>query len=667
MTNKDGSVKTVAWSNISKHCPIPGWASWGIGMDVTGLKRAEEALRESEKKYGTLIENSLMGIFIHQDEKYVFVNDRFAEIHGYEPEELLGKDPMVLIPPHFREASRQIAARRLKGEPVPQRYEVERLRKDGKTIWCEMMAACVEYAGRPAIMGNIIDITERKLAEQALRQSEERYRTVLQASPDPVVVYDMEGKVIYTNPAFDQVFGWTLGELIGKRIGYVPEENRPETEEMIEKVRTGQNVSAVETCRYTKAGDIIDVSIRVATYVDRDGVPVGSVHTLRDITERKRLEARLRHAAKMQAIGTLAGGIAHDFNNLLMGIQGNVSLMSMDLTSDDPHHERLRNIERQVQSGARLTSHLLGYARKGKYEVRPVDLNRLVVEASETFGRTRKKITIQRQLAEDLFVIEADYGQIELVLFNLFINAADAMPDGGKLVLKTMNASHDDMTAKPYNPEPGAYVLLTVTDAGIGMDEKTQERIFDPFFTTKGMGRGTGLGLASVYGIIKSHGGYIDVVSRKGRGTTFSVYLPASAREVLKPVEGTDRVLAGSGTILLADDEEEVLNVGKEMLEAIGYQVLTATNGREAVEIYEKRKAEIDCVVLDMIMPDMGGGEAYDRMKDTDSHVKAILLSGYSIDGEATEIMERGCDGFIQKPFNVEQLSTALTEVLGKQ
>ena len=239
-------------------------------------------------------------------------------------------------------------------------------------------------------------ITERKQVKEALRESEEKYRTVLEASPDPIVAYDMDGKVIYLNPAFTQVFGWTPEELFGKRVDYVPEENWPETQMMIDKVLAGESFSAVKSRRYTKQEKVLDVSISVATYLDRDGIPIGSVHTLRDITEQKKLEARLQQAAKMEAIGTLAGGIAHDFNNLLMGIQGNVSLMLADIDSKHLHYERLKKIEKQIQSGAKLNSHLLGYARKGRYEVKPITLNRLVEETSETFGRTRKEITIHR-------------------------------------------------------------------------------------------------------------------------------------------------------------------------------------------------------------------------------------------------------------------------------
>jgi signal transduction histidine kinase/ActR/RegA family two-component response regulator len=434
---------------------------------------------------------------------------------------------------------------------------------------------------------------------------------------------------------------------------------------MIDRVLAGESFSGIRSRRYTKQRKILDVSISVATYLDRDGIPKGSVQTLRDITERKHLEAQLQQAAKLEAIGTLAGGIAHDFNNMLMGIQGNVSLMLMDMDFTHPYYARLVNIEKLVQSGARLTSHLLGYARKGRYEVKSLDLNRLVEETSNTFGRTRKEIRIHRELATDLFAIEADQGQIEQVLLNLFVNAADAMPGGGDLILKTMNGTHNDMKGKLYDPKPGNYVQLTVTDTGTGMDKEIVERIFDPFFTTKEMGRGTGLGLASAYGIIKGHGGYIDAESKMGHGTTFSIYLPASEEEVRKPVKAAERFIKkGTGTVLLVDDEEVILEVGRELLEVMGYQVLTARDGNEAVEAYRKNRDKIDIVLLDIVMPTMGAGEAYDRMKAINPDIKVLLSSGYGIDGQATEILERGCDGFIQKPFSVMDLSHKLRKIL---
>jgi nitrogen-specific signal transduction histidine kinase/CheY-like chemotaxis protein len=390
-----------------------------------------------------------------------------------------------------------------------------------------------------------------------------------------------------------------------------------------------------------------------------------------DITARKqaeedkqKLEAQLQHAQKMEAIGTLAGGIAHNFNNLLMAIQGNASLMMLGMNREDPQFGMLKGIEKSVQSGSRLTNQLLGYAREGRYEVRSLSLNRLVKETVDTFSRTRKDIRVHLDLAQDLGGIEADYVQIEQVLLNLLVNAADAMPTGGELFFKTENVTERDMRNKPYKPKQGAYALTTVRDTGLGMDQSTMERIFDPFFTTKGLSKGTGLGLASVYGIVKAHGGYIDVDSVKGQGSTFSIYLPVSVRPVSSAQRSDEETINGSEMILLVDDEEVVLDVGIKVLEALGYRVLGAKGGCEALDIYQSNRDRIDLVILDMVMPDMAGGETYDQMKKIDRNIKVLLSSGYSIDGQASEILERGCDGFIQKPFSMEVLSKRIREVL---
>jgi PAS domain S-box-containing protein len=511
-------------------------------------KQAEEALRESEEKYSTLVENSLTGIYIDCDGKIVFANRRFAEMYGYSRQELVGMESWRLVYPDDRALTDQIRAKRMKGEKAPRVYEARGLTKDGETIWIVRRNTRIEYQGRPAVLGNIVDTTGHKRAEE----------------------------------------------------------------------------------------------------------------------EKNELQAQLQQAQRMEAIGTLAGGIAHDFNNLLMGIQGNVSLMYLDMDPAHLYYERLKNIEKQVRSGSRLTSHLLGYARKGKYEIMPINLNQLAVETCETFIRTKKHITVDRELAEDLFAIDADPSQIEQVLLNLCVNATDAMPDGGDLIVKTMNTDDKKMKSSLYDPKPGKYVQLTVTDTGMGMDKKTAEHIFDPFFTTKTRGRGTGLGLASAYGIVKAHSGYIDVKSKQGHGTTFSICLPASENRVQRVSRTPVKVIKGTGTVLLVDDEKVILEVGQDLLEAMGYRILVARDGKEGVRVYKKNWNEIDIVVMDMVMPNMGGGEAYDRIREINPNVKVLLSSGFSIDGEASEILDRGCDGFIQKPFNMKKLSGKIMEILDK-
>jgi nitrogen-specific signal transduction histidine kinase/CheY-like chemotaxis protein len=390
----------------------------------------------------------------------------------------------------------------------------------------------------------------------------------------------------------------------------------------------------------------------------------GAIELTQAEEEKKELEAQ-----RLEAIGTLAGGVAHDLNNLLMAIQSNAFLILSDIGSTHPHYQFLTNIKDQVKNGARLTRQLLGYARKGRYYVEPINLNELVEKASDTISTTRKDISVHRELSEDLFGIEADWSQIEQVLLNLFVNAGDAMPGGGDLILKTTNVTDKHMQGKLYDPRPGSYVMLTVTDTGAGMDKKTQERIFEPFFSTKEMGsiKGTGLGLASVYGIVKGHGGYIDVESEQGHGTTFTVYLPATEKKVEETLKPTEQIIKGTGIVLLVDDEDRIIDVGVKVLKKFGYTVLEARGGREAIEVYKEYGDLIDLVILDMIMPGIDGGEAYDRIKEINPKVKVLLSSGYSIDGGAKEILNRGCNGFIQKPFSMKELSQAIRNVLGKE
>ena len=385
---------------------------------------------------------------------------------------------------------------------------------------------------------------------------------------------------------------------------------------------------------------------------------------LRDITIQKKLEEQLLHAQKMEAIGTLAGGVAHDFNNLLMGILGYTSLMLMKTEKTHPFYEKLKTIERQVESGAELTRQLLGFARGGKYEVKPVNVNDLIIKTSDIFGRTKKEITIHRKLQEDLHTIEADRGQIEQVLFNLYVNAWQAMPSGGRLYLETRNVILDEQECRTYNVKPGPYVKIAVTDTGVGMDAETQKRIFEPFFSTKGIGKGTGLGLASAYGIIRNHGGIINVYSEKGHGTTFTLYLPASGAKAAEPKPAEGSLLTGDETILIVDDEPKNILAVKELLEELGYKILTAQSGKKAIELYREHPGEIQLVILDMIMPEMNGKETLVKLMEIDKKVRVLLSSGYSINGEAEEILDMGCKGFIQKPFRIEELSRKIRDVL---
>jgi two-component system cell cycle sensor histidine kinase/response regulator CckA len=365
-------------------------------------------------------------------------------------------------------------------------------------------------------------------------------------------------------------------------------------------------------------------------------------------------------------LGTLARGIAHDFNNLLMGIQGRTSLMLMDTDFGHPYYEDLKGIEDIVRSAADMTKQLLGFARSGKYEVKPTDMNEVIQKSAQMFGRTKREIKIHTKYQENIWSVEADPSQIEQVLLNLYINAWQAMPGGGDLYLQTDNLTLDESHSKPYRLNPGKYVKISITDTGVGMDEAIRERIFEPFFTTKAMGRGMGLGLASVYGIIKNHDGIINVFSQRGEGTTFDIYLPASAKKVISGKTLQKKALKGAGTVLLVDDEDIIVSIWEKNLKTMGYDVITAKNGKEAIERYKENLARVDIVLLDMIMPEMGGGETYDRLKEINPNVRVLLSSGYSIEGQASEILKRGCNGFIQKPFRMRLLLKKMKEILEK-
>jgi len=507
---------------------------------------------------------------------------------------------------------------------------------------------------------------EKKQGEGALRESEEKYRLLVENANDAIFIIQ-DQQVKFPNPKAIE-----LGQHIGVDLGQIPFTNyiHPEDRQMaIErhgKRLKGEKLPSTYSFRLmSRDGEELWVELN-AVLINWEG-KAATLNFLRDITLQQQLEAQIQQIRRLEALGTLAGGIAHDFNNLLMGIQGRTSLMMMDTDFSQVHYEDLKGIEDIVKSGVDLTRQLLGFGRKGKYEVKPTDLSKLVHTSSQMFGRTKKEIKIHAKYQKDIWAAEVDRGQIQQVLLNLYVNAWQAMPGGGELYLQTENVTFDESYANPYEAKPGRYVKISVTDTGVGMDEATKERIFEPFFTTKEMGRGVGLGLASAYGIIKNHEGILNVYSERGEGTTFTICLPACEKKILdekKPLEG---IIRGTEAVLLVDDEDIIVDIGKKNLEKLGYKVTTARNGKEAVELYKKNQGNIDIVVLDMIMPEMGGGETYDKLKEINPDVKVILSSGYSIEGQASEILKRGCDGFIQKPFRMKLLSRKINDVLEKE
>ncbi|MDX9745721.1 MAG: response regulator [Syntrophales bacterium] len=532
---------------------------------------------------------------------------------------------------------------------------------------------------------------EKNLIHHQLQWTEARYQYLVHHSPDIIFTLGPQNKFVFITDKIKNCTGLNGQNLMGKSFtSIVYHQDVDKVSRYLKEVRSGKTTKELlelrlkcESCSHNGtpcSGAHPIMELKAASM--SNGITAGNGERpseiygiIRDVTQRKRneeekraLERQLRQAQKMEAIGTLAGGIAHDFNNLLMAIQGNISMMLMHCDPSNAHYERLKKIERYIENGSKLTSQLLGYARKGKYDVKPLDLNRIIEDTVQTFERMKKEIRFYLALAPDLEPIDADASQLQQVLMNLFLNAADAMPGGGSITVKSGTVDHDTIKPGLYKPKPGPYVLMSIRDTGIGMDEKTRERIFEPFFTTKEMGRGTGLGLASVYGIVKGHQGFIEVDSAIHGGTTFRVYMPVSEHPISQTTApASETVLRGDGTILLIDDEEGILEIGKFMLEQMGYETLTSRTGEEALACYESHRDRIKLVLLDMIMPGMNGGKIYDRIKLINPGAKVLLISGYSLEGEAREILRRGCNGFIQKPFKIKELSRKIREITGPQ
>jgi PAS domain S-box-containing protein len=678
---QDGTVKWVEFNTA-----LIQWeerpATLSFLNDITERKQAEETLRKSEANYRQLFDNSPTGIYQidFRTGKFLKANDLICEYLGCSQEEITSLSPYDFITKESQELLLERLSKMAIGDKIPEDPEYEVIDKNGKHRWLKLNSKNI-YDSEGLLGADVVahDITERKRAEEALRESEARYRLLADNMTDAVWLMDMNLNVIYASPSVEKLIGYT-----DEQIKQMPKEKflTPESlnkaiavflEELV-KAKADPSYSPMRTlelefCR--KEGTTYWGESTFSFIRDEKGIPWSVLAEARDITdrkrveeERKRLEERLQRAHKMEAIGTLAGGIAHDFNNLLMAIQGYTSLTLLTLAPDDPNRERLKIIQEQVQSGADLTRQLLGFARGGRYEVKPADINDVIQKTSSMFGRTKKEITIHMKYEKNLSPVEVDLGQMEQVFMNLYVNAWQAMPGGGEIYLQTENVFLNNKQALSYSVKPGKYVKITVTDTGTGIDEKTRERIFDPFFTTKAMGRGAGLGLATVYGIIKGHKGMINVYSEPGHGTTFTIYLPASEKEVVKKETATGTIDRGTETILLVDDEKIVLEANREMLESMGYRVYAVGSGQEAIALFTEKRNEIDLVILDMIMPGISGGETFDRLREINSEIKVLLSSGYSLNGEAQTIMDRGCKGFIQKPFQIEKLSQKVREML---
>jgi two-component system, cell cycle sensor histidine kinase and response regulator CckA len=640
----------------------------GITRDITERKKLETEQERSQ----AFVENISDGVWeVDLAGSITYANEAICHMFGYPREEFMGINYRAFTTPEIAESLFKIFNETYRTGTPAVIFDYEVIRKNGERFFLETSASLIrDQAGNPTgFRGVSRDITERKKMEA----ENERYRDFVENITDGCFEVDLAGNMTFFNDSACRMFGYPREVFMGmNNRAYTSPETAKKTFKIFNEIyRTGLPAKIFDYEVIHKDGSTGILEMSASLIRDRVGNPVGFRGISRDISDRKKMEAetvrlseQLNQARRLEAIGTLAGGVAHDFNNLLMGIQGYASLMLLDIDTHHPFYEKLKAIETQVKSAAGLTGQLLGFARGGRYEVKSTDINQLISKTASLFGRTKKGIQIHETLAEDLWEIEADQGQMEQVLLNLFVNAGQAMPGGGNLYLQTENVHLDESYAEPHGIPAGPYVKISVTDTGVGMDPETKARIFEPFFTTKEMGRGTGLGLATAYGIITGHGGIITVYSEKGYGTTFNLYLPASPKTIFPTNQKAPEILTREETLLLVDDEKMITEVTGTMLTRLGYQLLIAHSGEEAVEIYRDNASRIHLVIMDLVMPGIGGGEAIDQIKSINPQAKIILSSGFSLNGEAREVMNRGARAFIQKPFLMDDLSKIIKEVL---
>jgi PAS domain S-box-containing protein len=634
-------------------------------VDITDRKEAGEALRKSEARYRTIYENTgTATLTIQADTSIAMVNREYEKMSGLPREQIEGKMSWTefVVPEDLENMVRYHKERRRKGGSPPRQYEFRFIDKDGHIK--HVLNTVSLIPGTTDSISSLIDISQRKKAEERLRESEEFYTRLVATMPDIVVRMDMEGNILFVSDAALKISGYSRHDLEGQNMltFIAPEDQERAIENNIRMLDGKLGPQTYQLMM--KDGEKRLFEVNGDLLCTDDGIPYGIVHVMRDITEQRKLERLLMQAHKMEAIGTLAGGMAHDFNNLLMGIQGRASLVNVELDHTHPHKEHLSAIEDYVRSATNLTKQLLGVARGGKYEITPTDINHLVASSANMFGRTRKEIRIHEKLKPDPIIVAVDRKQIEQVLLNLYINAWQAMPEGGSLYLETRLVILDETYCQPYQVEPGTYAKISVTDSGIGIEPSIRQQIFDPFFTTKDKTRGTGLGLASAYGIIKNHGGMITVYSEVGHGTTFNIYLPLSDQEAQQGKTEEAELIKGNERVLLIDDETMILDVGAAMLKKLNYRVISASSGEEAIELIRQADSPIDLIILDLIMPGMDGSEAFDRIRKLAPEVPVMIASGYAMDGKAAGIMDKGANGFIQKPFTILELSRKVRDVI---
>jgi PAS domain S-box-containing protein len=608
--------------------------------------------------------------------KILLVNKVAEELTGWDQEEALSK--------HYSKVFRIINEKTRKVPEDP----IARVIKTGLIVGLANYTVLIAKDGKERVIadsgapikdrdGNIIgvvlvfrDITERRKVEKELRRSEEKYRTLFEESKDVVFISTPEGKLLDINPAGVELFGYSSkDEFLSVDVSHDLYSNPQDREKYQQILKQHGFVKDYELILKKKGGERLIVLATTTAVHDEKGNIVSHRGMMRDVTEQRRLESQLLHAQKMEAVGTLTGGIAHEFNNMLTTIIGYGKLLHEEMVEDDPLKHNVEMIIASSERAAKLIQSLLTFSREQIIELMPVSLNEIIKKVEKFLLRViGEDIELKTMLTDRDLIVNVDSGQIEQVLINLATNARDAMPDGGRLIISTELVEIDAEYLKRYNyGKLGEYALISVTDTGTGMDGKTIQRIFEPFFTTKEVGRGTGLGLSMVYGIIKQHNGYINAYSELGKGTTFKIYIPVIELEVKEAETLIPTTPAGgTETILLAEDDKEVRNLIKDILQKFGYKVMKAVDGEDAIKKFTDDKNKIQLLILDVIMPKKSGKEVYNEIKELRPDIKTLFISGYTGDIIQKKGLFEDRINLISKPLSPKELLRKVREILDK-
>jgi PAS domain S-box-containing protein len=671
LVRRDGSfLPTLLYTATEVDASGKVTGTLAMFADITERKRTEEQLTESEERFRLAFENANIGLcIVSVQSRFLRVNDQICAIWGYSRSELEGMTVNDITHPEDRDISPRFIELALSGEINRAEFEKRYIHKHGHVVWGKVAISLVTDQRRNPLyfISHVQDITAAKEAEEDQR----RLATALEQAAEGVIITDTKGIIQYVNPAVERITGFCSEELLGKTPAVFKsgEHDAAFYRQLWDTIKAG-NTWLGRLVNKRKDGSLFHEDATISPVRNASGEITNFVAVKRDITEHLELSKQLFQAQKMEAVGTLAGGVAHDFNNILQVVLGYSELILSEEHLPERYRDDLEKVNRAARNGADLVGRLLTFSRKSEIKPLSINLNRRIEQLQKMLSRTiPKMIEIELILADNLSSVHADPTQVDQILMNLAVNARDAMPEGGRLTIRTENVIlEEDYCRAHLGAKPGHYVLLSVSDTGKGMDNETMQHIFEPFFTTKSPGEGTGLGLAMVYGIVKQHGGHIMCYSEPSEGTIFKVYFPALISPAELP-ETETRALpqGGSETILIVDDEELIRDLGARILTRAGYKVLVAANGKKALEIYQARSDEISLVILDLIMPEMGGKQCLEALLTLDPAAKVVIASGYHANDATREALTFGAKGFINKPYDIPQVLAVLRSVLDRK